>query len=55
MLRLLNLPESVRELVSGNRLTAGHARALLAVRHPEAVAQKIVERTSSPRGRGDRP
>ena len=49
ILRLLHLPESVRELVIGNRLTAGHARALLAVRHPEAVAQKILERNLSVR------
>jgi len=35
-LRLLSLPEGVRELVNDGRLSAGHARAL--VGHPEAVA-----------------
>ncbi|HEX8167557.1 MAG TPA: ParB/RepB/Spo0J family partition protein [Beijerinckiaceae bacterium] len=49
ILRLQSLPESVKELVTGNRITAGHARALLAVRHPEAVAQKILDRNLSVR------
>jgi ParB family chromosome partitioning protein len=49
MLRLQSLPESVKELVTGNRITAGHARALLAVHHPEAVAQKILEKNLSVR------
>jgi ParB family chromosome partitioning protein len=34
-LRLLRLPREVRELVSGGRLDAGHARALLALAHAE--------------------
>jgi ParB family chromosome partitioning protein len=42
-LRLLKLPASVREIVAKGDITAGHARALLAVRHPEAVAKSIVE------------
>jgi ParB family chromosome partitioning protein len=49
MLRLLHLPESVKELVTGSRITAGHARALLAVAHPEAVAEKILEKNLSVR------
>ena len=49
MLRLQSLPESVKELVVGNRITAGHARALLAVHHPEAVAQKILDKNLSVR------
>jgi ParB family transcriptional regulator, chromosome partitioning protein len=43
-LRLLNLPESVRALVRDGLISAGHARALLAVENPEAVARQIVER-----------
>ena len=43
-LRLLKLPASVREIVVRGEITAGHARALLAVRNPEAVARMIVER-----------
>ncbi len=42
-LRLLKLPASVREIVAKGDITAGHARALLAVRHPEVVARSIVE------------
>ncbi|ACA15923.1 parB-like partition protein [Methylobacterium sp. 4-46] len=41
-LRLLNLPPSVQEQVVAGALTAGHARALLAVRDPEAVARRVV-------------
>ena len=33
-LRLLSLPESIITLVEGNKLTAGHARALLAIDNP---------------------
>jgi ParB family chromosome partitioning protein len=42
MLRLLNLPEASRALLSEGRLSAGHARALLAVKDPDAVARRIV-------------
>jgi ParB family chromosome partitioning protein len=42
-LRLLNLPESAQILVQDGKITAGHARALLAVDNPEAIAKKIVE------------
>lgn len=43
-LRLLKLPSSVRDIVAKGDITAGHARALLAVRNPEAVARTIIER-----------
>ncbi len=43
MLRLLNLPEGVRELVSTGQISAGHARALLAADDPEACARIVVE------------
>ena len=42
-LRLLALPESVRQLLADGAISAGHARALLAVEQPENVANKIVE------------
>jgi ParB family chromosome partitioning protein len=42
-LRLLKLPSSVRDIVAKGDITAGHARALLAVRDPEGVAKSIVE------------
>ena len=41
-LRLLNLPEAVGRLVQDGSISAGHARALLAVHDPEAVARRIV-------------
>ncbi|TXN52775.1 ParB/RepB/Spo0J family partition protein, partial [Methylobacterium sp. WL2] len=41
-LRLLNLPPAVQDRVTAGELTAGHARALLAVRDPEGVARRVV-------------
>jgi len=43
-LRLLNLPESVRTLLRDGMISAGHARALLALDNPETIARQIVER-----------
>lgn len=42
-LRLARLPESVKEKVISGQLSAGHARALLAVSDPELVARRIVD------------
>jgi ParB family chromosome partitioning protein len=39
LLRLLKLPEEVLSLVHEGKLSEGHARALLALEHPEAVAR----------------
>lgn len=41
-LRLLNLPDKVRDLLARGELTAGHARTLLGAGDPEALAQEIV-------------
>ena len=41
MVRLLALPESVKELVDGGALTAGHARALLNAENPAALARQV--------------
>ncbi len=41
-LRLLNLPDSARKLVTDGSLSAGHARALLALPDPEAAARKAI-------------
>lgn len=43
-MRLLKLPKSVQDKLAAGELTAGHARALLAVDDPEAVAEAIVEK-----------
>jgi ParB family chromosome partitioning protein len=48
-LRLLQLPESVQDHVLFGRLTAGHARAILASAYPEVLAQTIVEKGLSVR------
>lgn len=42
-LRLLNLPEASRRLVSEGAISAGHARALLAFDDPDAIARRVVE------------
>lgn len=42
-IRLLNLPEGARKLVSDGAISAGHARALLGLPDPDAVARRIVE------------
>ncbi|HZZ69720.1 MAG TPA: ParB/RepB/Spo0J family partition protein [Phenylobacterium sp.] len=48
-LRLLQLPDSVQDHVLFGRLTAGHARAILAAAYPEVLAQTIVEKGLSVR------
>lgn len=42
-LRLLTLPDYVKDLLSDGRITAGHARALVTANDPVALARKIVE------------
>ncbi len=42
MMRLLGLPDSVKELVDGGALTAGHARALLNAENPDTLARQVV-------------
>ena len=42
MVRLLALPDSVKELVDGGALTAGHARALLNAEDPDTLARQVV-------------
>ena len=43
-MRLLGLPQSVRDHVRAGSLTAGHARALLAHPQPEAAAKTVIAR-----------
>jgi ParB family chromosome partitioning protein len=42
-LRLLTLPEPVRAHIEAGRLTAGHARALVAAENPEMLAARIID------------
>ena len=48
-LRLLALPPAVQEMLQRGALTAGHARALLALESPEPVAQEVVDKGLSVR------
>ena len=42
-LRLLRLPEPVKKMMADGKLSAGHARAVLAARDPEGLALRAVE------------
>ena len=41
-LRLLDLPEAVRDMIRRDEISAGHGRALLAFPDPEAMAERVV-------------
>ncbi len=49
VLRLLSLPEDVRSYLAEGRLSAGHARALVATENPSELARRIVDRGLSVR------
>ncbi|GKY86455.1 ParB/RepB/Spo0J family partition protein [Sinisalibacter aestuarii] len=49
MLRLLNLPEDVLDLLRKGALSAGHARALITAEDPSALAAQVVARGLSVR------
>ncbi|MEM1352279.1 MAG: ParB/RepB/Spo0J family partition protein [Pseudomonadota bacterium] len=49
LLRLLNLPDGVLEMLRDGRLSAGHARALVPVDNPLKLAQQIVNKGLSVR------
>lgn len=42
LLRLLELPASIKKLVNDGKLTMGHARALLTAKDAEALAKRVV-------------
>ena len=44
-LRLLGLPDGVKDMLQDGRLTAGHARALLGATDPQALAADIVAKS----------
>jgi len=44
MMRLLELPEKIKELLETKQLTPGHARALLGVKKSEDLALEIINR-----------
>lgn len=49
LMRLLQLPVEVQDLVRDDRLTAGHARALITAQDPVALAKLVVDRGLSVR------
>lgn len=49
MVRLLNLPASVRGMIREEKLTAGHARALITAKDPEKLARDVVAKGLSVR------
>ena len=49
LLRLLQLPEDVQDLVRQGELSAGHARALITTENPSALAREVVKKGLSVR------
>ena len=49
LLRLLALPEGVKQLVDTGQLSMGHARALIGSADPEALAREVIDRGLSVR------
>jgi ParB family transcriptional regulator, chromosome partitioning protein len=49
LMRLRNLPQVVHDALTSGALTMGHARALLVVADPEALAQQVIARRLSVR------
>lgn len=41
-MRLLDLPDALKKMVEARQLTAGHARALLNAKNPEALAHQVI-------------
>lgn len=50
MMRLLKLPDEVRDYIVQGKLTAGHARTLITVKNPHDLAKQIVEGGLTVRG-----
>lgn len=48
-LRLLSLPDSIKQLIKEGKLTAGHARALVGLDNAEAIAEQIINKGLSVR------
>ena len=43
-MRLLNLPDAVKEMMRASQITAGHGRALLGAEDPQALARTVVRK-----------
>lgn len=49
MMRLLDLPDSIKKLVADKQITIGHARALLNAKNPDELAAQIISKGLSVR------
>jgi ParB family chromosome partitioning protein len=49
MMRLTDLPDTVKKLLVDRKLSAGHGRALLAVKDPMSVAKQVMDQGLSVR------
>ena len=49
MMRLLELPDTIKKMVSDKKLSIGHARALLNAKNPDTLAQQVVNKGLSVR------
>ncbi len=49
LLRLLNLPDQVQDWVREEKISAGHARALVTADNPTAIARRIIDKDLSVR------
>lgn len=49
LMRLLNLPDSIQDMVSRNDISAGHARALITAPNPEELAKTVIAKGLSVR------
>jgi len=43
-IRLLSLPDAVKNMIKENKLTAGHARTLVGLENAESIAEKIIDK-----------
>ena len=49
MMRLLDLPDTIKKMVADKKITIGHARALLNAKNPDTLAQQVVNKGLSVR------
>lgn len=49
MLRMLNLPDDVKELLNNKQISSGHARVLLTAKNPKHLAEEIISKGLSVR------
>ncbi len=49
LLRLLTLPDSIKNMINAGELTMGHARAIITAKNPEELAKEIVKKGLSVR------